>query len=277
MNYCAQCGHKLSGDEHFCPVCGTPVKAGTSAVQAAPAKANLTSAQATPAKAVRPVLNKRILRVVDFFAGKALPFHDADCVSLCGRTSFLPRLPKIYYLLMMVDGECTKKEMQKFTAICKSCRISENDQKAAIVYCEGNVSDDCVQRIVTLNAELKNVTDSLQNDALIKFCDFPDDLQPLYLSILWNLIDLGYADGNFSREEQAVVETLAEAWKAPKDTLAELYDIAETVQLLCRKLAFLQQANLPEEDYLEVKKKLDHEITSQYKSIRSLLNESIRI
>lgn len=166
MNYCAQCGHKLSGDEHFCPVCGTPVKAGTSAVQAAPAKANLTSAQATPAKAVRPVLNKRILRVVDFFNGKALPFHDADCVSLCGRTSFLPRLPKIYYLLMMVDGECTKKEMQKFTAICKSCRISENDQKAAIVYCEGNVSDDCVQRIVTLNAELKNVTDSLQNDAL---------------------------------------------------------------------------------------------------------------
>lgn len=100
MNYCAQCGHKLSGDEHFCPVCGTPVKAGTSAVQAAPAKANLTSAQATPAKAVRPVLNKRILRVVDFFAGKALPFHDEDCVSLCGRTSFLPRLPKIYYLLM---------------------------------------------------------------------------------------------------------------------------------------------------------------------------------
>lgn len=88
---------------------------------------------------------------------------------------------------------------------------------------------------------------------------------------------MGYADGNFSREEQAVVETLAEAWTVPKDTLAELYDIAETIQILCRKLAFLQRANLPEADYLEAKKKLDHEITSQYKSIRSILNESIHI
>ena len=277
MNYCTQCGHELSGDERFCPACGTPVKTGTPIVQATPAKANLTSAQANPAKAVRPVFNKRILRVVDYFQGKNLPFHDAVDISLRGSMNFFPCLPKIYYLLMMADGNVQKKEMQKFAAICKSCKISEDDQKAAIVYCEGNVSDDPARHTVNLNTELKKVIDALQENIFIKYCDFPSDLQPLYLSILWNLIDLGYADGTFSRKEQDVVETLAEAWKVSKYSLAELYDIAETVQLLCRKLAFLQQVNLPEADYLEAKKKLDHEITSQYKSIRSILNESIQI
>ena len=268
MSYCTQCGHVLSGNEKFCPECGTPVKK----------KAN-AALENVELKDVQPVFVKKTLRVKEYFKGKQAHFHDKGNVNLCGKFVYIPLLPKMYYLFMMADGTCTKEEVQKFNALCDSMDIQESERKAAIDYCEENISDDFVRHTVDIGNELKKLIEKMDHNCFTRSAieNNPDDLQPLFLAILWNLIDLGYADGDLKREEIDFIETLAKEWKIAADSLKELYETAGTVQALCRKIAWVRQSGLTDVEKQEAERKADDQIIYQYQSVRTLLTEAIRI
>lgn len=268
MSYCTQCGHMLSGNEKFCPECGTPIKQ-----EANTALGNVES------KDTKPVFAKKILRVKEYFKGEQANFHDKNNVNLCGQFVCIPILPKIYYLLIMADGTCTKNEVQKFNALCDSLDIQESERKAAIDYCEGNVSEDFVRHIIDIGNERKKLIEKINHNCFTRSAieNNPDDLQPLFLAILWNLIDLGYADGELKREEIDFIEALAIEWKIPADSRKELYETAETIQALCRKIAWVRQSDLTDAEKQKAEKKVNDQIISQYQSVRTLMMEAIRI
>lgn len=268
MSYCTQCGHVLSGNEKFCPECGAPVKQ----------EAN-TALGNVELNRTQTVFAKKTLRVKEYFKGEQADFHDKDNVNLCGKFVCIPLLPRIYYLFMMTDGACTKEEVQKFNALCDSMDIQESERKAAIDYCEENISDDFVRHTVDIGNELKKLIEKMNHNCFIRSAieNNPDDLQPLFLAILWNLIDLGYADGELKREEIDFIETLAKEWKIAADSLKELYETAGTVQALCRKIAWVRQSGLTDVEKQEAERKVDGQIINQYQSVRTLMTEAIRI
>lgn len=268
MSYCTQCGHALAGDEKFCPACGTAVKQAT-----APAL------KKTESQSIQPIFSKKILNVKDYFEGKNVNFHNKLNVSCCSRFIYLPLLPKMYYLFMLADGTCTKAEMQKFNALCKSLDITKEDRTAAIVYCEGNIPDNSPHHTADIMNELKKLLEKQQQNCFTRTAmhDHPDDLHPIFLAILWNLIDLGYADTVLNQEEKDFIETLAKAWKISQDSLNELYDTAETIQALCRKISWIRQSELPTTEKKEAERKASNQIINQYKSVRALMTEAVRI
>lgn len=96
--------------------------------------------------------------------------------------------------------------------------------------------------------------------------DHPDDLHPIFLAILWNLIDLGYADTVLNQEEKDFIETLAKAWKISQDSLNELYDTAETIQALCRKISWIRQSELPTTEKRKQKEKPATKLSTNIKA-----------
>ena len=51
-------------------------------------------------------------------------------------------------------------------------------------------------------------------------------------SVLWNLINLGYADTHFTIDERKVVDALREYWEMSKSLYQEMVDVAETILAL---------------------------------------------
>ena len=79
--------------------------------------------------------------------------------------------------------------------------------------------------------------------------------------ILWNLINLGYADAHFTIDEREVVDYLREYWEIPDSLYQEMIDVAETCLALEKHKLWIE--GLPDTDYKlekikQVKKDLKH-------------------
>ena len=53
--------------------------------------------------------------------------------------------------------------------------------------------------------------------------------------IIWNLVDLGYADSVYSDEEKKIVSYLVNKWSVREETYRELIDIADTILALTKQ------------------------------------------
>ena len=121
---------------------------------------------------------------------------------------------KIYYLYMLSDGEASKKEKELFTTICKELYIDADEKKRIIKECEKIPSDGIFDEIKELAGDPVEETEKLALMASIRSV-----LSNLgnRETILWNLINLGYADSKYTYEEREIVDFLKNHWKVAED------------------------------------------------------------
>lgn len=175
---------------------------------------------------------------------------------------------KLYYLYMMSDGDVSDKEKKLFTSICKELGIDSDDKKGIIKECKQIQSEkglSCID-VVKKNAEESNMCSVLDID----LNSYESDMDKA--KIVWNLINLGYADTYFTIDERDVVDYLRKYWDVSGVLYQEMIDVAETCLSLEKHRIWVE--SLPESEYkLEKLKQIKKDIKFAQETIKTTISE----
>ena len=130
---------------------------------------------------------------------------------------------KLYYLFMLADGEITAKEEEQLAVIRDEMGITTGDIKKIVrsyehlkVIPRGDYADLIITEAdKILVGEEKTWWDPINHN------------KRKQAQVIWTLIDLGHADGDYSVPEQKVVAHFVDKWDFDKNTLAAMLDIAQ--------------------------------------------------
>lgn len=171
---------------------------------------------------------------------------------------------KLYYLYMMADGELSAKEKELYNKICKKLGIGKDEKKL--------IAEECT---IIWNEEKMTCMDVLKKnteEVIVFGVEEIElwDMEPI--SVLWNLINIGYADSVYTEAEKEVVQFLKKHWKIPEATYCEMVDIAETCLALEEYKKWAEQ--LPDSDYREEKlKQVRKDLRYTQDTIKTIISE----
>lgn len=181
---------------------------------------------------------------------------------------------KIYYLFMLADGKCSMDEKAKFTALCKSMGIDDDDQKEVVDSCEHSIqvseNDNSAKVIVEISKLLANEG----NRNMYFSSGSLNQNKNMQVETIWRLINLGYADVEYSEAERKVVSFLSAYWGIDALTLADLNDTADTVLALTRQKEWLKTTNKPYDVVSENIAEIDAAISRMAKNVEILISEA---
>lgn len=175
---------------------------------------------------------------------------------------------KLYYLYMMSDGEVSDGEEKLFDKICKELYLDADDKK--------QIRQDCneiskKEKMTCIDVLKKNAEESYMYGALDldlnKYVSGKDKAK-----IIWNLVNLGYADTYFTIDEIEVVDFLREYWELPESIYQEMIDVAETCLALEKHKDWIEE--LPDDEYkLEKIKQVKKDIKQVQENILTTISE----
>ena len=171
---------------------------------------------------------------------------------------------KLYYLYMMADGEVNGREWTKFDQICKELKIEPETEKEIIKDCKK--SEEQSQDL--LNVIINEKIDEKAGRGLFGIQNVSSQAR-----IIWNLVDLGYADREYSNEEKRIVNYLVDKWSVDPEILQEFVDIADTILALTRQKSWIynQFPRGAERDKRE--KKVDNQIMELLGDVKLTIKE----
>ena len=125
----------------------------------------------------------------------------------------------LYCLYMMSDGEITYSEEKLFNKICGELGMTTDDKIEAVSSCN-EIADDP-----------ESVKSFVRGDRFGELIEWKIDTGNASNTarIIWNLINLGYADKQYSEEEKYIVSYLIKRWKVDEVIYREMVDTAETI------------------------------------------------
>ncbi len=170
----------------------------------------------------------------------------------------------LYYLYMMSDGKVSKKEETLFKKLCKELEIDDNSKENIISLCENSDDKDDVLEIIK--------RENLEEDAIRFFFLSNVDKKKL-ARLVWNLINLGYADENYSDDEKEIVAYIAEKNSLDKGIVREFTDIADTMLALTKQKKWADSAIENDDEKRMKKKEISREITKLSESIQVIIDE----
>lgn len=175
---------------------------------------------------------------------------------------------KLYYLYMMSDGEISDSEMKLFDKICEELYIDEEDKKRIELQCNEIIKEKkrtCIE-VIEKNAAGSYISDTFDID-LNKYGSDED-----IAKIIWNLVNLGYADYHFTIDERKVVDYLRAYWNFPDSIYQEMIDIAETSLALEKHKLWIKE--LPDSDYkLKKIKQVNKDLEQVQETIFTTISE----
>lgn len=178
---------------------------------------------------------------------------------------------KLYYLYIMSDGEVSPNEKKLFNSICKELNLDKDDKKCIIKECEEITKEECLScmEVIEKNIEESYVCCTLDID-LDKYVSDKDKA-----AILWNLINLGYADTHYTRDEREVVDFLRDYWEIQDSLYQEMIDVAETVLALEKHKKWVEE-ELPESESKQTKlKQIKKDIKFTQQTIKTTISEIV--
>lgn len=133
----------------------------------------------------------------------------------------------LYYLYMMADGGVTYGEEKIFDAICKELGIEDTGKELVTEKCKkfADDTDDIFNMLVRGKID-ERVGQRWYGEL--------KDASSL-ARIIWNLLNLGYADTFYSDEERKIVGYLVDKWSVSPEVYQELVDTADTMLALTKQ------------------------------------------
>lgn len=135
----------------------------------------------------------------------------------------------LYYLYMMADGEVSCSEEKIFDEICKKLNLDTDEKNSVIEECKDFTEKEKKIYKVILREEIDKQAGGRWKDA------------PDLARIIWNLINLGYADTVYSEEEKEIVNYLVDKWDVSVEVYQEMIDIADTILALTKHKEWIEK------------------------------------
>ena len=121
---------------------------------------------------------------------------------------------KIIYLVMTADGEVSADEEDKFDSIAEDMQVSGDAKYAVVKYCKRLVyeSDQEDYEDYIRDGVVETLKKSLQSKK--------GTIDPKLL--LWNLLVVGYSDGDYSEAEKRIIRYVARTLKIDRSVVPEM-------------------------------------------------------
>lgn len=175
----------------------------------------------------------------------------------------------LYYLYMMADGKVTDSEEKLFIEICKELQVDFEEIHAIIIKCN---------ELLVKNFGEREVIDIIVNEKIDEQVEY-DRLSygakdaSSHARIVWNLVNLGYADTFYSHEEKKIVQYLVDKWSINSDIYQEIIDTADTILALTKQKEWIVSTFPNGSIRNEKEKKIDSEIKQFLDDIKLTIQE----
>lgn len=154
---------------------------------------------------------------------------------------------KIFNLFLMADGKITTQEKVKLDAIYDAMNVEKKDRDEIEAYCSNALyddeSDDNSSQIIQI---IKNLLGDKTSNDLLFMRSLNEKLnynKSEQINTIWNLINLGYSDNDYSVPEIKLVKFLCDFWSIDNKTIKELEDSAETLVALYSQKEWIKTTN----------------------------------
>jgi len=170
----------------------------------------------------------------------------------------------LYYLYMMADNEITYSEEKIFDSICKELNIDYDIKKTIIDRCK---------ELVDRNSDMFSIIKSEKLDEQSGQNWFGLRSLSKDARIIWNLINLGYADTVYSEEEKRISKYLADKWSVNAEVFQEFIDIADTMLALVKQKEWIQSTFMKGIELDKREKRIDMEIEQLLSDVNLTIEE----
>lgn len=172
---------------------------------------------------------------------------------------------RLYYLYMRADGHVSNDEEKAFGDICKKLRIKAEDQKEIISECEELVKDSTE----VLEVIIREKIDKKAKRWIVSKSAYS------LLKIIWNLINLGYADKVYSENKKEIVDYLVRKWNVKEEIYQEMLDTANTIQALRKQKEWIDKVIQNDYERDDKIKRIDVEIEKMLSDLKLTIDEII--
>ncbi len=176
-------------------------------------------------------------------------------------------LAKICYLFMLADGQCSDTEKKLFTQVCKKVLdVDANTRERIEEECEKIPVDEGPDNWRMAIREIGRVMDE---ENLENWLDKNESTL-----LLWTLINIGYADEEYSKPERIVTDYVAKELKIAQEDYYALQDIAETMTALVKQKEWLKLAKCSHEEFSAEMNKIDETMKRLEESIATIVEQA---
>lgn len=170
----------------------------------------------------------------------------------------------LYYLYMMSDGTVSYSEEKVFEDICNELKLEADDKNMVISKCN-ELAEDTQEIIDVIIRE--HIAENLSKKWFLK------GHESRLARIVWNLINLGYADGEYSENEKKIVRYLVTSWKIDTEVYCEMIDTAETMLDLTKQKEWTVNTFQKGSERDSREKKIDSAIKKLLSDIKITIDE----
>ena len=194
---------------------------------------------------------------------------------------------RIYGLFMLVDGECSLNEQRKFDAICEQMGIDKETKNEVLSYCDTvfHISMNRLEDISkTVLEELKKMlTEPSRARYPFEMTNYYELLtgksrinasKGMQAQTVWTLINLGYADAEYSESEKKIVSFLVDFWKTDGALVADMSDTAETMAALTRQKEWIKTTSRPYDVINRAIQEIDKDMQLMIDNTETLIYEA---
>lgn len=174
---------------------------------------------------------------------------------------------QFYSLFLLSDGKWTLEEEKYLDDICKKMKIGDDTKKKIITYCQSLQlnEDDNSERVIH---EMDQALSGMFFFPEIKYS------KKKQIEVIWTMLNLGYADREYSIPEKKVVQHLIKKWEVKPVIVSELIDTADTILLLTRQKEWLKTTGLPYDEIGERINVVERKIQLMFDNIKVTIAEA---
>ena len=179
---------------------------------------------------------------------------------------------RLYYFFMMADGDVSSAKRERFDQLCEEMGIDDYSRDQIIWRCWKPYDKQKTShwehiREKILQTVRKGEGGFLSSGDLFKRND-------VRISVIWTLINLGYADGEYSKAERRIVSMLTDRWGLAQSVTADLTDTAEALAALSRQKEWVKTTSKPYDVIKDTVEELDRNIQMMFDNIKALISEA---
>lgn len=180
---------------------------------------------------------------------------------------------KIFYLFMKVDGNIAPEEDERFKTILNEMKATDSEKDQILKVLETVDLRPYSDNSFEVCLKIGEILDNENNNFSFLFSNINNDKKERYFTV-WTLINLGYADKEYTAPEKKVVDHLIERWKIEPAIAAEMIDTAETMLALTKEKEWIKTTNKSYDQKSAVIKKIDEDIKRMFNNMATTIAEA---
>lgn len=182
---------------------------------------------------------------------------------------------KIYFFFMYVDGKISPAETRCLNEILTKSDLSKKSLQEFQNFCSQKAYEMSIGNPKIIIPEIDKILRKKSSDPFVSKDKYSYRLssEVMEAQTIWTLINLGYADSEYSESEKQITDHLIRLWKINPDLVAEFNDTADAIFACTLQKQWIQNTTRPYTEINNIVQELDRNITTMLVNVEMSISE----